>query len=850
MDWQRAIQRTIPFIGLVLFVIALYVLHRALRGHAYQDVAAAIKALSPGSVLAGLALTALNYTAMTGHDFLALRYLRRELPYRRIALAALTGYAFSHNLGFAMISGGSVRYRLYAGWGFSAIDVTQIVLFATVTIWVGFLTLGGLVFLFEPLPLSPLPAALPSLGPLGVLLLLLVGMYVLACAMARAPLRVRGWNLRLPSWRLALAQTALSTFDWALAAAALFVLLPPESHLSYPAFVGLFLLAQFTGVASQVPGGVGVFEGLMVVLLPGTPVAALLGSLLVFRAIYYLLPLAVAAAALGLYEVAQRTAGLARVARAFRRWSSVMAPQLLAVAAFASGAVLLFSGATPGLETRLAWLRHVIPLPVVELSHFLGSVIGMALLLLARGLQQRLDAAYLASIVLLVAGIVASLLKGLDYEEALVLGAALALLLPMHRAFYRKASVLRQSLTAGWISAIALVLVAWLWLGLFSFSHVQYSDELWWQFALHGGAPRFLRASVGVVAVIAAFGLARLLRPGIPQPSPPTTGELARANQVIDRSKSALANLALLGDKQLLFSDDGRAFIMYGIAGRSFVALGDPVGPRGECAELAWRFNEYVDLHAGWPVFYQVSQASLPLYVDLGLSPIKFGEEAHVRLMQFSLSGRARKGLRHLHNRVARTGVTFEIAPAEAVPSLLPDLQRVSQQWLAAKRTREKRFSLGYFDPAYLVCFPMALVRDAGAIVAFANVLQSAERAELSVDLMRYVPSAPDGVMDFLLTELMLWGRAEGFGVFNLGMAPLSGLREDGLAPLWNQIGSLVYAYGESLYGFQGLRQFKDKYEPAWSPRYIACPGGIALAPILANITALVSGGLAGAIKK
>jgi phosphatidylglycerol lysyltransferase len=178
------------------------------------------------------------------------------------------------------------------------------------------------------------------------------------------------------------------------------------------------------------------------------------------------------------------------------------------------------------------------------------------------------------------------------------------------------------------------------------------------------------------------------------------------------------------------------------------------------------------------------------------------------------------------------------------------ELKRISDTWLSEKNTREKGFSLGFFNEDYLKRFPAGIVRKNGKIVAFANIWLGAEKEELSVDLMRYVSEAPHGVMEYLFTHLTLWGKQEGYRWFNLGMAPLSGLEDRPPAPLWNRVGVFIFRHGEHFYNFQGLRQYKEKFDPTWEPRYLACPGGLSLPFIFTNLASLISGGLKGAISK
>jgi phosphatidylglycerol lysyltransferase len=226
------------------------------------------------------------------------------------------------------------------------------------------------------------------------------------------------------------------------------------------------------------------------------------------------------------------------------------------------------------------------------------------------------------------------------------------------------------------------------------------------------------------------------------------------------------------------------------------------------------------------------------------------GEQARVPLNGFSLEGSARKDLRRSLRVMQKAQVTFEVLPTEQVPVLLPVLRQVSDAWLAEKQVREKGFSLGRFDEGYLSNFPVAVARREGRIVAFANVWLGADHHEVSVDLMRYAPDAPTGVMEYLFTELLLWASAQGYAWFNLGMAPLSGLEARALAPLWSRAGALLFRHGEHFYNFQGLRDYKEKFTPTWEPRYLASPGGLALPRVVANVAALVSGGLSGMVRK
>jgi phosphatidylglycerol lysyltransferase len=604
------------------------------------------------------------------------------------------------------------------------------------------------------------------------------------------------------------------------------------------------------GIISHVPGGLGVFESVILLATPGVPPDVLLGSLLAWRVIYYLLPLFIATVIFATKEIIGQGPRLARAEELAATWIAPIVPQVTGTLVFVAGIVLLVSGSVPAIDVRLRMLQGVLPLSILELSHLIGSVVGLGLLILARALYRRVREGYQLTFWLLLAGMAASLLKGLDFEEALVLALVLAVLWLGRRAFYRPASVLREPFTPAWIGSITAVIGAVIWIGFLAHRHVEYSHDLWWTFALDGDAPRMLRASLVVVLLAAVFLATNLLSPAPPMPAVASAADLERAQGAIARCDATLANAALMGDKRLLFSEQADAFIMYQVAGRSWIALGDPVGAHEAHEELVWRFRELSDQHGGRTVFYQASGDRLPLYVDLGLAPVKIGEEARVPLGDFSLEGGARADLRQAHRRAERDGATFEVLPPDATAGLLPTLRRISDYWLEEKATAEKGFSVGVFSEGYIRRFPIALVRCEGTPTAFANIWTTATRDELSVDLMRFGPDAPRGAMDFLFTELMLWGRAQGYRWFNLGMAPLAGLERHPLAPAWHRVGNFVFRHGEHFYNFDGLRRYKSKFMPVWDPKYLVSPGGLAMPRILMDISVLIAGGFRELVAK
>ena len=840
--WRRWL---LPGVSLLVFIGVAFVLRRELEQFRFSAILANLRSTPLRSVLLAILWTVVSYWLLGFYDVLALRYLGKKVGYLRALFTSFVAYSFGHNLGIASLTGGAVRYRLYSSDGLNAADVGTVAAFCMVTSAIGLSALAAISFIVEPQQTSHLLHINHGIVfALGVMLVAGIGVYALWSIVGPRTIELFGYALRAPSPLISLPQIVLAIVDLAVSAVVLWQLLPTTADVTFAAFLGAYAIAITAGIASHVPGGLGVFESLIVAGLPAVPADQLLGSLLAWRAVYYLLPLLVAAMLFAGEELRSQASILARIEAKAAAYVAPIVPQVTGALVFAAGFLLLLSGVTPALDQRLAILRDIVPLVVLEFSHLAGSVMGLALLILARALFLRVRAAYQLTVYVLLAGIVTSLLRGLEIEEAVLLVAVLAILWLGRRAFYRPSEMLSQRFTPTWIVSLAIVISTAVWIGFFAYRHVEYSHSLWWTFAFDAGAPRMLRTSLVVVLLAAAYVAMNLMQPARPEPGTASAEDLAAARPLIAASEQAVANAALSGDKRLLFSAKRDAFLMYQISGRSWVALGDPVGTLSGQEEVVWQFRELSDRHGGWAVFYQISADCLPLYVDLGLPVMKLGEEARVSLTDFSLEGSARAELRTQRRRAEKDGATFEVVQPEALAPLLPKLRAVSDAWLQDKAVAEKGFSVGAFSEEYVSNFPVAIVRVEGEPVAFASLWIAGTGEEIAVDLMRFGEDAPRGAMDFLFVELLLWGRTQGYRWLNLGMAPLAGLETHPLAPAWHRVGNIVFRYGEYFYNFEGLRRYKAKFNPQWESKYLASPGGLVLPRVLLDVSVLISGGV------
>jgi phosphatidylglycerol lysyltransferase len=451
---------------------------------------------------------------------------------------------------------------------------------------------------------------------------IVVGYIVLSLFVRRV--RVFKYDIDLPGPRMALAQTVLATVDVAATAAIFYALLPPAEGLTFLRFVGVYLAAYAAGIAAHVPGGLGVFDGaIMLGLAPYMPAAEVVGALLVFRLYYYIVPLFVAGFLFVGFELGQRRGVLTRVTALGRGTESLEVPAMASLVALA-GALLLFMGALPVRGTAVeAWAGATAAIA----SHFAASVVGSLLLVMAYGLIRRLSIAWAGSLLLLLNAAAVAWLRGESWwlwGSLLVLAALLAAL---RSAFYRDARLTREPLSDQALVPLVAVAVCGISLALVAYSGGRFSEESWWEVVLSRDAPSSLRFTVGLTGVLLLVAMARLLRP-------------ARLGVVgwDDAARRRLRSLGALAPAQAdgaVFGEKERAGFAFLKRGKVWLALGDPAGERQDAISAIWRFRDVCERAGVDAAFWRVGPDLLRVYEDIGLTAVPLaapGEEAKLFL--------------------------------------------------------------------------------------------------------------------------------------------------------------------------------------------------------------------------
>ena len=763
-------------LGLGLFALGIYALYRLLQPVHAADVIAQFRTTPWATLAAALGATALGYVALIGYDWSALRHLGKKVPLRTIALGGFLGYSFGNTIGLSIVSGGAVRYRIYSAFGLSAFEVASVSAFVALAFGFGITIIGLGALAIHPyalegmLPLAPSTVRLVSgLGAVGLLTVLAW------LSITGSTLRIRGFEVSAPNMGVLIGQLVFTLIDTSMAALTLYVLLP-QGAPDFLTFLVLFATAAMAGVLSHVPGGVGVFEAVVIAAMPPTvALEQMAAALLLYRLIYYLVPFALALVIVALNEARMAGGVVTRILgevsdplRPVIQSATSAAPALTGLTAFGLGAYLLLMALMPAVRPHEIDPNDLLAAILLEGGAILSAVLGVLLLILSQGLARRISGAFWLTGVALATGVLASLLNGLDFESALLLLAATAVLLPFRREFYRSGKLTRGLFSPGWLILVAgLVLSA---SAFFFFMHaaIPYSNNLWTEFAGPANTARALRAGLAGSATLFLVMVYLVLQPVRGHTRTPDVATLDKAASIIDTQNDPEAIMALSGDKALYFSDAGDAFIMFAEQGKSRIAYTDPVGPTASVEGLAWAFFEQSYDDAMRPIFYEITDRHLSLWIEMGFSLHKIGEEAVVHLPEFSLSGGKFKKMRSAHNKALKAGLDFAILSPPHDAALMAELQAVSTAWLGSKTGREKGFSVSRFDPLYLNGFPIATVRLDGRIVAFASVLCPGDSSRVSIDLMRYLPEEASGMMEFLFIEMMEHYRNAGAAEFSL----------------------------------------------------------------------------------
>jgi phosphatidylglycerol lysyltransferase len=614
-----------------------------------------------------------------------------------------------------------------------------------------------------------------------------------------------------------------------------------------PVTIGLLVAGYAIGVLFWIiaitPQGIGVVEGVMALVyaslgIPG-PTATIV--VLAFRGLTFWLPMFLG------FLLLRRIKAFAPQGRVRERiWTVHLVSLLTAV----MGGINVLSAVRPHLGNRLIMLHRFLPIVARQGARLTAALLGFVLLMLAGNLWRSKRVAWVLALGALAVSAVSYLVKGLDYEGA-ILSAGLMVWL----AFLRSHFHARSDPASAWqgVRALGAALLFTLAYGTAGFyvldrhfsvnfglgAALRQTVMMFTQFYDPGlepitGLGRYFAWSIYAIgAATMLYALWMLLRPVLLR-QPATATERQHARAIVESyGRSSLASCTLLSDKSYYFSPGG-SLVAFVVKGRIALVLGDPIGPAHDIAAAIAGFQDYC-AHNDWqPVFYQTMPDNLELYRADGFDVLCVGQEAIVDVASFTLSGTRHKSLRSALNRLTKMGYRAELHAPPLPDDLLAELRAVSDAWLTTMNGQEKGFSLGWFDDPYIRSSQvMAVHRPDGGVDAFANIVPEYQLNEATIDLMRHRGNAEKGVMDLIFISLFQWAKEQGYATFNLGLSALAGVGEHSEDPAIERTLHYIYEHVNQFYNFQGLHAFKHKFDPQWSPRYLVYPGPSRLPAVL-----------------
>jgi phosphatidylglycerol lysyltransferase len=622
--------------GLLLLAAAVWVVQHEFRHLSVADIRAALDAIPNATLLKAAGWTLLAYAVLTAYDRLGSVYAGHPVSYARTSLASFCAYTLAHNLGFAAVSGAAVRYRFYAAWGLPPLAIAKVVAFTSLTFGLGGFALGGLVLVVEPEVIPGLGEHVPHfiMRALGFACWAIVIAYV-TMSRVRSHVVLFGHRVDLPGFRMAVAQTVLASVDVAVTAMIFYVLLPPAEGLTFLRFLGIYIASYLAGIAASLPGGIGVFDTAIIIgLQPWLTAPEVIGSLLVFRLYYYVVPLFIAGALFAGFEVAQRRQALAKLAAEQRVADALEVPAIASLVGLA-GTVLIFLGALPSKGNPVAaWAGYEAAIA----SHFAASVVGSLLLVIGYGLIRRLTIAWGLGILLLLNGVLICLLRQEPWWLSGLFVLVAVLLSAMRSAFYRDARLFREPLAGNTLLALTVVGFCAILLASISYGG-RVGDESWVEVVASPLAPDSLRFTVGVAAVMLLVATVRLLRPVKHRAADWTEETRARLR--------ALGGMAPEHADGAVFGEAGRAGFAFVRRDGVWLALGDPVGEERDRISAIWRFRDICDRARVDPAFWRVAPDLLRVYGDIGLTAFPLAAPPPGETQRY-LACRAEKDLEQL----------------------------------------------------------------------------------------------------------------------------------------------------------------------------------------------------------
>lgn len=823
----------------------------ALKSISLKEAVHTLKSLSTFDTFFIIMYGLVAQLSLSLYDLVLVKAMKLEIPSKKYLRTGFIASSMNSIIGFGGLAGASLRHVTYRNYTSDHKTLLQ-----NIT-WMTSASLSGLAFLAILVVVQVFPS-MKFLGDKPWIWLVVIGMacflpgyFLLTYIRARTRKDMDRSTLR-QFFRMNTFFSVASLIEWLFAAVVVLILLfmlGIDIHL--PTAMGIYVISSIIGVVSFVPGGFGSFDltFLLGMSFYGVPESETLTVLLMYRIVYYIIPflLSLFMAVLDLTGAtikkiedkpfigpAIETSGVL--------WSIYR--DILSKAGYWALSILVLYA---------AWLNltSVFLVPVDErifsvgVFDFCSDVILMCAIILilhVKGIYHRTKKSFIYVGTALALSIVAHLLKSLDFHESLVLAVVLGVMVAVRKQFQVEDMIVSFFYYI-WNTVLAVFVLAGYFMAGTALSTLDQPDNLR-TFDSVLGSTVFSAIFIPLVMFAGTYLFNRFRKKEIGMAfNRDTFNGFLRTHK-----GSSLAHLGYMGDKRMFFSSDGQALILFRKYKNRLIVLGDPSGSKASFSLVLNEFMKAANRLGYVAVFYQIDQSYMHLYHDFGYRFFKLGEEAYVDLDTFVLTEDKKAELKANVQRFESEGYQFEVVN-QVNDMQYEEIKQISDEWLGKRK--EKGFSIGEFQQAYIQEAPMAIFRDQeGKAVAFATIMPMYQEKKISIDLMRYLPDAPEGTMEAMFTYLLGYAQKQGYRQFNLGMAPLSNVGTQNEAFFAERIAAAVFNNIQYMYSFSGLRKFKEKYHPVWHGKYLAYRKNKTLVASMIMVTRIIRKGNGSREKK
>lgn len=799
----------------VLFILVVIMLYRELSTINLKKTFLLFEKLDRVKLTSLFAFGALSIVLLSLYDWVMVRTMKLKMTIWKVLRISYIINALNALIGFGGFIGAGVRFAVYKNYTKDTKTLMHYISLVLLSMLTG-LSLLAILVVTHVFNAGHVLDKYPLVHVLMYIVALFLPVFIFITI--KKPVQK---NHRFTGVFL----TLVSGLEWFAASLVLyFALLIVHVDVPFTNFLGIFIIAAIAGLISFIPGGFGAFD---VVILFGLKTLGfseekIVLALVMYRFAYYIIPVIIALI-VSMFEFGNS-------AKRYLEQSKYYTPAK-EVTSFLFSYQKAIVSKIPSLSlallvafTSLTFLLNNVTIiydGLYDPDHMFYYIIVtihtsacLILMLNVRGIFKQSRRAILFAMVSVILIFAITVYTNTSY---LLMGWLVVLFGLLVYAF-TKAQVIKRPLRLRHVVLMVLVSICMLYLNHFVIHSILQAVDAY-KIEVDTSVLRYyLWMTILAVTIIVGF-IVWLFEQAYRKEKP--ANDFVLCDEIVEKfGGNYLSHLRHSGDKSIFMDTSEEAFLMYRIKGNCFVVLGDPLGNPERFEHLLTELYSYAR-HLGFEIiFYQATDRYMPLYHDFGNQFFKLGEEAVIDLTTFTTSGKKRRGFRATLNKIEEQNIHFEIIEPPFTDDFIHELKEVSDLWLDGKN--EMHFSVGQFTKDYLSKAPIGILKaDDGQIIAFCSLMPTHYNDSISVDLIRWRPEVDLPLMDGLYLHMLLWGQEQGYKAFNMGMATLSNVGQTEYS-YWNErVAAKVFENFNTLYRFQGLRRYKDKFKPNWEPRYL-----------------------------